>query len=664
MVTVGARARGGLLRDLLRLAPGEETRVGLLVLYALAALGGVAALAVDTGQALFLGSQSRAAIPLLFALPAVVVPGSAMLYHMLSARLRPSTLCSGTNSALIIGILLCRALLQTPAGARLPALLAVVGCCAITATLTMLQFWDLAGALFRAPEDKRSFGLLTGVGIIATTATGAFVVALSEAVAVQDFLFVVAASLAVCLVCAQSIRSLTGDDAPGTGTRNLDLSTTLRSFSRVALTRWIALLLIIGAVVGSLANFQFSLALHNAYEGHPEDVLRSLGLLALGTGLLAGLLQWQGTNRFMEALGVGPALRVLPGGLAAAAVALLLGGGGLAAAVLPRAVDRLLRPTLNNTALNVLLLPIPGDLRQRTRLVRDGVLTPLASGLAGLLLVFGAGLDLWTWSLPMLAFVIVWVALVPPARRQYMAALTENMRKRRLNLDTTTIDESDGTVRVLRAALAQPDETQVLHALQLIATAPRIQWDTEVCTLLEHPSPEVRVAALRHLGRPGNVAASTAIRGLFTTGDAAVQAAAIEAFCAVAGPAATAQVSGFLQVASPAIQGAALRGLMQHGGLFGILDAIPQLNGMLRSADPAMRLEGARVLGALRVHQHRLIPLFDDVSAEVQAGAIRAAGELCQPELVPYLIAKLGQKGIGPAAADALVQYGTGIEPM
>jgi HEAT repeat protein len=139
-----------------------------------------------------------------------------------------------------------------------------------------------------------------------------------------------------------------------------------------------------------------------------------------------------------------------------------------------------------------------------------------------------------------------------------------------------------------------------------------------------------------------------------------VRAEAIRSFCAVARERAISVVRPLLADPSPSVRAAALAGMMQHGGLDGILSSADVFKSMMSDQAPAVRRQAAWVLGQIRVRNffQPVLDLMQDLDPVVQNSAIAAAGEMQSPELLPVLIYKLGRRDTARAAHLALVRYG------
>jgi len=669
------------LRSLLKIHPGEGVRVGVMILYSAAAVGGVLTVGQAASVALFMSRLPPSATPFAFILPAFSVIPTLLLYNRVAPRFQLHQMIIGSNALLLAVTLMFRVLLATPYGTGFAVLAALFLFNEVSFTLVILQFWTVAGQIFNPREARRLFGSIAVGGTLSNIAAGFFLGKLVKLIGVENLLLIVSLSLAVCIVCVwtlahiqrlspeRSTTALAVPHRPATPTPTRSLGQDLSAMRRSPLLLAMGGLTILLSLLINIGAYQYYLVLQVVYTGRGEELAAFLGAFEFWSGLAALFVQVYLTSRVMSRLGVFAALLFFPLGMMLGAVSGLLTGGALWAMALIRAADPAFRRTINTSALNVLYLPVPSNMRLRAAQLVES-LYALSFGILGVVFLLLQKLPAWThvhWSFPVLGLAAAWVALLGPLRQQYTRALAENLKKRTLDFEGETIDISDDTTAgVLANALGHADELYVVHALQLISAAPKLNWDRHVAALLAHFSPAVRSLALQHLGRPGNSAYAEQISGLLAASEPEVRAAAIEAFCTVAGQSAVAHILPMLTENSPRVKGAVIIGAVNYGGLEGKLHVTARLKDMLGSGDPAMRREGARLIGVVQLptFYESLIPLLGDTDRDVQQVAIHAAGALRRPELVLHLIRRLGEKATASAAVEALVQSGSEVEPL
>ena len=667
-----------IFKSIFKIQPGEGGTVGLLFLYYFLLVSGNVVISQTVSRALFLSALPRDNIPYRYigVTFGIVLGGS--LYARVATRYRRDRLIMGSTGLMLVGVLLFRAGLETRYADSLLVLGGMYVYFEVVQVLSIIQFWTLAAEILNSREGKRLFGLIAGGGAMATIIGGAALSVMVGYVAPQNLIFLIVLAQVGIMVCAgtlghkyQAVLAELRVPPPTVAPpQNPSLAETVRELKGVPLFGSLSGIIIIMTLVVNIVDYQFDLTLQSTFASDARGMSAFLGTYLFWTGICSAVMQFVVASRVMKRFGLLIALLLVPVSFALGSSFVVVSSGALWAVTMARASGGVFQHSINAAAVNLLYLPLPADWRARAKAIVDGIFKPVIIGVAGLLfLVLGhvQGVRVVPWSLLVFVLITGWVVIVFRARRQYTAALAENLQKRRLNLEQDALDIADETtVKVLASTLRHPDALQVIHALKLIEAAPQVNWDPHVAPLLAHPTPEVRLTAVRYLGRQGNTTYAEPLTALFYAPEEEVRAAAILAYCTINGSQAVPQIRPFLLALSPVVKGAAVVGLIKYGGLDGVMHAAEHLKQMLESDQPALRAEGAAVIGAIQTQNfyEPLIALFDDRQIEVQTNAIHAAGNLRSPALVPFLLAKLNQRVTGPAAVEALGRYGPGIEPI
>ncbi len=672
----------GRMLALLNIQPGEGRRVAWMMLYSAAATGGVSTVGIATASALFLSELSASATPFIFIGCGAAGVVTFLLYSIAASRVPGDQLVLGTQVLLLAIVLILWLLLGTPAGNGFVLLLTLFLFADAGSVLIIAQFWVRAAQVFDPREAKRLFGPMAAGGTAASVLAGlALQAGTGAAIGMKNLLLVVAISIAVCIICTQALRRLqcgiqgrvavTTKALPKSGAQLREdedrrFVEDLRAIGRTPLLLLIAGLTILTALTVNTVYYQWYLAVQKIYAGRSQELVAFLGGYESIVAVAALFVQLGLTSRIMRRLGVFAALLVLPLAMALSEVLVLASGGALLAIALARSGDPVFRFTINNSAMTVLYLPVPAGLRRRARMILE-IAYAFSFALLGIGFLASQRRPAWTyitWAVLALGFVAAWVVLWRWGRPQYSRALAENLKKRRLDFANATIDITDqATVQVLVDALASPDELLVVHTLDLIGQAPKVDWTPHIAPLLKHPSPDVCILALRRLGLARASQYREAVAALLTAAEADVRAAAVEASSVIGGPDMTARIAPLLGDASPAVRGAALIALGQHGGPEWTEPVEDGLTDLLGNADPASLNAAAGVIAALGRPEHAplLTPLLIRTTPpNVRASAIRAAPALRSHALLAPLIGALGDTRVAADAGEALVRYGRG----
>ncbi len=408
----------------------------------------------------------------------------------------------------------------------------------LVGTVVAVQFWMFAGQLFTLAQSKRLFPGIASGGILGATAGGAMAAAVLElgrrtgAFSVATLLLLGAAWF---VVAAFILTTIPTDDvgtpfrsaaADGSVTGGL---TVLREHPHV---RRVAAFVGLSTVAVLTTDYLFK---HVAKQ--------ELGATELGpffaryyTGLnaLALVVQLFVAPRLMARVGVVGALSVLPALLLAGAGGMVVFGGMWGAVLVIKGADGSLRHSLHRVATELLLLPLPADVRDRAKSLLDAVFVRGAQALAAaaLLAVGLAGIESprsLAWMVALLAAGVL--VLATTLRRGYVDLLRAEvgrgnvdpraLRARELDLDsvesiiaalsssdasrvTAAIDllvDSNRSRLIPALILYHESDEVVLRALDVIPRLDEQDWRPHAVRLAKSASIPVRAAALRALGR-------------------------------------------------------------------------------------------------------------------------------------------------------------------
>ncbi|NJN84402.1 MAG: hypothetical protein HC802_20410, partial [Caldilineaceae bacterium] len=239
-----------------------------------------------------------------------------------------------------------------------------------------------------------------------------------------------------------------------------------------------------------------------------EELASFIGLFTALVGLVTLLCQVGLSSHLLTRFGVRAGILVLP--VVIGAVLLLLAmtnftvgpvilAFGLAATA--KLLDYSLRDSVNRSSLQTLYQPFSAARRAHTIATMDGVVEPLAAGLAGLTLLMldnYFGLAPTQLALPALVVVIGWLWVASDVGKRYPAMLVAALRTRRLGQADLSLSEPSSLAAVTQA-IHDPNPAVALYALNLLQTADRAAMTQLGPALFAHPASEVRLAGIAQI---------------------------------------------------------------------------------------------------------------------------------------------------------------------
>ncbi|MFH1374023.1 MAG: Npt1/Npt2 family nucleotide transporter [bacterium] len=623
-------------------------------------------------DSLFLINVSSEQLPLVFILIALVTVPIVTLYSRASRRWSLNRLINITTGILIVSLLVLRWLI----GQDHPWVYYLFYTwVSIFGLLTTSQFWLLANDIYDASQAKRIFVLLGLAGTAGAVTGGEVTGIVTKAVNTEDLLFVCMALMVISTILVGLIWSRrTTDVEPGavrrTGEPQKDkLSRTLQLLYRSRHLSITVGIIAVMMMIGSIVDFQFKTIAEQSFDTEPA-LTAFLGKFYGRLNLVALVLQLFLSYRLIRTIGVVGVIMLLPACLALGTVAMLV-APGLMVAVLLRGTDLSLRNSLDKTGRELLFLPVPLEVKKRTKLFIDMFVDRWFRGLAGGLLllftmVFGMGLR--GISLVVIALLAVWLVLVFMMRREYINSFRNAIIRRTIDLSELTVPINDtGTVNALIASLGSINERQVVYALEMLVSVRDVELMWPVRPLLVHASSVVRCKALQLLQSHGDSSLLGEVEKLLADEDPQVRREAVHFIHLHSPDDAEQKLKGFLHHREERIRLAAMAFVAMHGtGRERKLishDLIESILTATGSEAQEGRQQLARILGTLdgSFGDAYLSRLLDDPSPPVVREAIGTIGQLRARLHVPWLVGKLGDRDYRAAARSALTAFGDSV---
>jgi ATP/ADP translocase/HEAT repeat protein len=656
---------------LLKIRPGEEKKVLAMFGYLFCAVGAfiVGRISRDT---LFLElPNAKKQLPYMYLGIAVVVSVSVYVYSRIERRGRREAIVGYSLLFFMATVVALRFVLPTSHAFYWVYYIWVE----VFGTLMVIQAWGFANSIFNAREAKRLFATIGGGGVLANIIMGLGIKQLAPAFGAMNLLyFVVVVIFGAFLFEAWLTRlgkqaleeqraqpakkgstpiKIAEDTAGVLGSRHLQIIATI-----VAMTFF----------VSTLVDYQFKISVGEAFT-KSEERAAYFGTFTIITGLISAVVQFGFTNLLLERFGVLIALALLPTAMFSGSVWMLIAPGILAASFL-KGSENTLRYSVNDATMQLLYVPVPASMRQRAKSFIDGILKPLSIGFSGVfLLVLAEFLPVHELALFTGGVLLAWGVLLVRLRSEYVKTLMQTLRKRRLDFaDSTLSINDDATIKVLMETLENGTEGEVLHAIELLPHVskkpPKIK--EQVLKIATTGSQSLRLGAIKYLGKHGDFDDLQAIEKQLQDPDEQIRAVAVSAFARIGRDKMIRPLEAYLKDPSPSVRAAALTGLIQHGGLDGILRSAEELKAMLSGNDPVHRQYAAWVLGEIRVRNfyQPVLQLFSDPDPRVRLAAITAAGKMQSPELIPALIYQLEDPRFAPAAVASLSLFDDTVEPI
>src|SRR5207237_10476434 len=147
----------------------------------------------------------------------------------------------------------------------------------------------------------------------------------------------------------------------------------------------IAALILLSSVVTTVAGWQLK-AIAKDTLVQKDMIAASLGAVDGYTGIVSLIAQLLITSKLLRRFGIGMALLVLPLSLTAGSLTVLIWGTLWAASVL-RGSDGVFRYSIDTSAVQLLYLPVPAQIKVQVKSFIDTVIWKFGDGLAGVIVL-------------------------------------------------------------------------------------------------------------------------------------------------------------------------------------------------------------------------------------------------------------------------------------
>ena len=526
-----------------------------------------------------------------------------------------------------------------------------------------VQFWMFAGQRFTVTQGKRLFGPIAAGGVGGAVAGAGAAAAALSLVPVTSLLLVSAALFLITAGFLTTVRAVDPRIEIEAATTPQEVTEAPRAsvgelFRRYPYLRQMAALAAFSTAALLVGDYLFkSVAAHRvpaaqlgAFFARTYAVLNALSLA----------VQLLLTGRVLRQVGVVPALVILPMLMLGGASGMLLTGGTLAMALVIKGADGSLRYSLQRVAGELLWMPLPSDVRTRSKALLDSVFGRLIQAIVAVSLLVLATFELAgprVLAMIVAALVVGWMATIVTLRGSYLDLFRQALSRGTLDLSIETQELDLGSIEAVMDALSSPDPTRVtaaigilqekgrsrlipglilfhdaeqvlLRAVELAMETSRLDWIPLMQRLLVHPAESVRAATVRTLVHLGE---TDAVRAALDDASPLVRAHA--AFNLAT------RSDAEHPSADPAIQG-----LLALEGDTGRAVAIALLDAIRDHADPRW----ADVL----------LQLVEDDRPDVADHAALALATIDAPAVIPRLIVRLDQHSGRDSARHALVRQG------
>ncbi|MEE4311046.1 MAG: Npt1/Npt2 family nucleotide transporter [candidate division KSB1 bacterium] len=554
---------------------------------------------------------------------------------------------------------------------------------ALFAAIQTSQFWLMANYVFNAREAKRLFGFV-GAGAISGGIFGGYLTKfLAPVIGTANMLFFCIAFLMICILILVRIwRQYAGRTYAERIEREKRIEKRQLSDNvfRIILNSrhllYLSGIIGVGVIVANMVDYQYSSIASQII--HDEDRLTAfLGFWLSNLSIASLIVQLLLTGRILKLFGVTASLFFLPVSILVGAVSILV-MPALWSAVLVKVSDGGFKQSINKAGLELLALPIPSKIKNRSKAFIDVFVDSLATGVGGILLVLFTryvGFSVRYISIMIIVFIGVWLVLIKRIRTEYVNSFRLALEKGSIDLEKQTVNLDDASViNTLVHVFEGKNERQILYALKLLENARHDQLSPYFHRLLETGSAHIQIQVIRMLKKYSDTTFVPQIRSLVESSEFDVK---VESMLYLSRHSENHGdvIKSYFRSEDVNMRIAALaaaahlypddRDQIDIKAMFDrFLEDLPDYD-LPQDEFNSIKANLARVIGISG--DELLLPflknLLNDTTPDVVKAAALNAGRSGSQEFIPLLIDKLGQSDVRRFVSEALACYGENVIP-
>ena len=549
---------------------------------------------------------------------------------------------------------------------------------AIYAVLATSQFWVLANLVFNVREAKRVFGFI-GAGAISGGIFGGYLTTiLAPIIGNENLIFLAAIFLLICLPLLSYIWK-TKIEVLNTFKQKKRIATVKENPFRLILgsnhLKYLAVIIGIGVIIAKLVEYQFSY-IASIHITDSDELTAFFGFWLSSFHLVSLLLQLFVTNKIVGVWGVGYSLLILP---------VLIFSGGILFLIFPelwviiilRGSDASLKQSSYKSAIELIALPLPFELKKKTKSFIDVVVDSIATGIAGCLLIFFIkGLDVAPQYIMLLimALSMVWLFFISKIRKEYFLSFRKNLEAAsKVTKRKKLISSKESFLKGMLRVFEEGNESEILYMLDKALEIQDNRLEDAITKLLTHPSNRIKVAALHNLYFLNNQVVHLEVKDLLHTNDKEVVGAALNYLLLHADTEENIVFDKYLDHHNEFISNAALLSLAKEARdnptlreRYKLSDRIEHKINKNEADDDEHNIELIHIIGFsdFEAGYDHISNGFGSTNPKVQKAAIAAAGLTLNSRFIDTLLEKQADKNFREVSTKALLFYGNALMPV
>ena len=499
--------------NLLKVKQDERVPV-LLLFFQFFSIVAISITGSSARDAFFLNLFDRSYLPLMFLAIAVTMVVVITVYKRLTDGRDSVQIITASGLLFAVTLYLIQLRLE---GWVIPTLFVWME---VIVSLSILQFWMLAGEIFDPRQAKRLFSILGSGGSVAGILAGYSLKPFVKLFGSEKLLYLTIFFVLVSLIFANLVRGYRNTaDQKKKAKPQPKKAGEKSKFKFDPYLKSIALLIGLAAFISKIVDYQFKMTAVQAYPVQ-DDLVSFFGTYYMVTGGATLIMQFFVTGMVLARFGILAGLLVLP-------ITLALGSTGffispiLITVFIAKFSDQVFKFSINNASQEILWLPVPKEKKKEAKPVIDSAVRATLEGVVGVLIfVLVQSKLVPVDSLHLLSIIVIfgvaaWVWNSFRLKKGYVETLMKAIEKRQLDLEDVEFDVTDNhIVQTIEKTLRDKDELKQLFGIDLLKTMPLEPWKETLAEMFETGTSTVRRQVLELAGKDSSVLSDESIKAI------------------------------------------------------------------------------------------------------------------------------------------------------
>ena len=508
---------------------------------------------------------------------------------------------------------------------------------------SVTQFWILVNDFYNPRQTKRLVGFLVSGGLLGGVTGSLIASILATILGTENLLLVCPVILVGSLVIVKILHRQTRKEEktelklkekkkkPTAGfVENLQMFKNNRHLLLLSGTVGFSI------IVATMIDFQFSSVVDTTFQ--EQDARTAfLGIFFTVLLIFSYVLHVFSTNRILKNFGLRTALLIAPFFLllGAAAIFILPAFVHIYWAVYIKGADKSLAHSLNQSVRELLYIPIPPEIKYKSKVFIDMFVSKFAKGIGAVFLLIALKLFQFTYiqiSYLTFIFIAAWIGCNLLITKEYVNIVKRNLSIKWQEADDYLMDNVDiDKTKLIFDTIESKNQSSVLYAMNLFDLVKRDKMSTGMKKIISNKSSEIQASSMDSLLNMGGGI-------LFPELDDSIDDENLD-----------------VQIKEIMEQDVYQKLMKEH--FEKVLDD-------KSDSDEVHKMEAAKAISLMPANSpliNKLGILLKDESPEVLRYALESAGKIKKRKFIPLVIRQLSNPRAQRIASQALVAYGSTI---